>query len=253
MEGEINFNSDSTKQIDVNFDFLDPKPEFAQSVRSFIRSLFDHNCPIHQVAEHISNQVEIGTFLIADNGESPEDSVLGFISLVDLDSPACECVKSYLRSKGDIPQLTEKKCGLLLCERIINLPPQLIPHLHTQLVEDYNWTKSNYPDFRGYDYVISLSRTLSTMPSSTGRKKRKGVGAEGHLFFRVEDEILLRHSEESFLFENESGRMVHSGVSSNAPVNTEEDAASHKCVIVMPWTSYLAAEEEIRKFYSQTE
>lgn len=253
-EENISFEPPSdAMMVDVNFDFLDPRPEFFLSIRNFIFSLFDHRCPVSNLSDLICNQVEVGTFLIADNGEKPEDSVLGFITLLNLDqtSEALTYISSYINSKGDISILNNHTVGVLICERIINIPVELIPMLHSQLIEDVIWTQQNDHTV-AYDFIVSVSRCVSTLQNSgKGRKKRKAVSADGQLFFRLEDEILLKYTEESFTFDSESGRGSGSGVSNRDAINTSDDTASHKLVMILRWNSYLQAVEEIKKVYSQ--
>jgi hypothetical protein len=37
--------------------------------------------------------------------------------------------------------IATKRVGLLINERLINMPPQIVPQLHTQLPEDLAFTK----------------------------------------------------------------------------------------------------------------
>jgi len=62
-----------------------------------------------------------------------------------------------------ILQNQTNKIGLLINERMLNLPPQLIPTLHNQLCEDIKWIKEqNDEDSKVFDlrYLLVLSKYL---------------------------------------------------------------------------------------------
>lgn len=50
--------------------------------------------------------------------------------------------------------LTSKNVGVLITERFINLPSEVIPNLHSDLPEDLQWTKKqdDIKDIREFDY-----------------------------------------------------------------------------------------------------
>ena len=88
-----------------------------------------------------------------------------------------------------------------------------------------------------------MFKTLSQ--SGSARKKRKTVVPDNLLFFRLEDEILLKYAEESFLFESEASRGLGGATS-----NYAEDNSSHKLVMILAKNRYLQAVQEINKTYS---
>ena len=139
MEEEaIMFNPPATVElINVNFDFIESRAEFDQSIRPYVAMLFDNQCPVIAFSEYIANQTEIGTFLVTDS-DKPEDSIIGFISLVPiLPISPLQYTHIYLGAKGDISGLQGHNAALLICERVINMPSELIPHLHkTQFLKN---------------------------------------------------------------------------------------------------------------------
>ncbi len=50
--------------------------------------------------------------------------------------------------------ISTKNVGLLITERFINLPSEVIPNLHSELPEDLLWTKKqeDIKDMREFDY-----------------------------------------------------------------------------------------------------
>lgn len=127
------------------------------------------------------------------------------------------------------------------------MPTELIPHLHNQLLLDLEWAEANCEGRYSFEYIVALSRCISTLAQTgSARKKRKTVVPDNLLFFRLEDEILLRHAEESFLFEAENGGVRGGGNSAMQG----DDSCSHKLVMILSKGSYLQAVQEITKHYS---
>lgn len=58
--------------------------------------------------------------------------------------------------------------GLLLTERFINLPTEIIPQLHSELPDDLQWTKKqdDIKDSREFDYQYLLVISKYTVPNS---------------------------------------------------------------------------------------
>ena len=250
MEEEpITFNPPASAElINVNFDFIGARPEFDQCIRPYLSVLFDPQCPVVPLADYIANQSEIGTFLVTDASEKPEDSIIGFITLLPIiGAPPLNYPHIYLGAKGDISSINNHPSALLICERVINMPTELIPHLHNQLILDLSWAEENCEGRFNYEYIITLSRCVSTL-SSTGsaRKKRRGVVPDNLLFFRLEDEILLKYSEESFLFEIEANR----GYFGANNASSGDETCSHKLVMILTKDAYIKAVQEMTKAYS---
>lgn len=64
--------------------------------------------------------------------------------------------------------LQTKNVGLLLTERFINLPTEIIPQLHSELPDDLQWTKKqdDIKDSREFDYQYLLVISKYTVPNS---------------------------------------------------------------------------------------
>jgi hypothetical protein len=239
-EDIISFNPPAeAKTIDVNFDFLEARPEFDMSVRPFVAGLFDRVCPVVDLASAIANQPEVGTFLIADSGEKPENSIIGLATVLPvLPQAPFNYPFIYLGAKGDISLVNGKQTGFFFCERVLNMPVELIPHLYNQLLMDIQWAEANCEGRFNFEYFLTLSKCLSTLPpTGNARKKKKNLVPDNLIFFRVEDEFFLKRAEESFLFENEKGL-------------SNDDTCSHKLVMILNKNAFVEAVQETIKSYS---
>ena len=91
--------------------------------------------------------------------------------------------------------MENKNVGLLLAERMINLPAQIVPSLHTELPEDLAFTKEQAditePKEFNYDYLLVLSKF--TIPVKSEEKAEK-------LFYKWEDNVLWPIADVSFTF-----------------------------------------------------
>jgi len=87
MSENLDYYADSgmdVEEVQCNFDFLDPRPDFSISSRPFLNNLASPSFPISVLADYICDQPEVGTYVVADNGEKPDDAIIGFITLLNL-------------------------------------------------------------------------------------------------------------------------------------------------------------------------
>lgn len=106
--------------------------------------------------------------------------------------------------------MTKSNVGLLLNERLINLPYVLVPQLHESLPEDLRFTKRQDdiedPKEFDYQYLLVISRysienAKSKKQQGVGANKRMrmaaaaGSGTEEKLYYKAEDELFLRSAE----------------------------------------------------------
>jgi len=89
--------------------------------------------------------------------------------------------------------LSMETVGLLLNERLINVPSALAPSLHETIYEEIQWAlEDGHPfNFDTFVYVTSYSH-----PDHQQRKKKK-VKTEKQ-WFKPEDAVYLKHSTLSF-------------------------------------------------------
>jgi protein BCP1 len=95
---------------------------------------------------------------------------------------------------------TDLEVGLILTERVINIPSEVVPPMYTMLLEEISWALEEKEPYR-FSYYLVLSRTYTEMVSTLDQednrpqKKNKALKGEKDLFyFHPEDEILQRHA-----------------------------------------------------------
>ena len=102
-----------------------------------------------------------------------------------------------LLSKPSIPPI-----GLILSERLINIPSEVVPPMYTMLLEEISWAVEDKEPYTFSHYLI-LSKTyeevesqLDAMEARPQKKKRNDAIKSGNklFYFHPEDEVFERHS-----------------------------------------------------------
>jgi protein BCP1 len=90
--------------------------------------------------------------------------------------------------------------GLILTERLINVPAEVVPPMYTMLLEEIEWALQDGEPYNFSHYLI-LSKTYTEVASKLDveddrpKKKTKGAGGSFEtMYFHPEDEVLHRHA-----------------------------------------------------------
>jgi protein BCP1 len=103
---------------------------------------------------------------------------------------------STLLSQSQIPPI-----GLVLTERLINVPSEVVPPMYTMLLEEISWALEEKEPYSFTHYLI-LSKTYEEVESKLDmeesrpqKKKKKNAAQESERFyFHPEDEVWERHA-----------------------------------------------------------
>jgi len=100
-----------------------------------------------------------------------------------------------LLSQSTIPPI-----GLILTERLINVPSEVVPPMYTMLIEEIQWAIQDKEPYDFSHYLI-LSKTYTEVPSKLDgeddrpKKKTKAPGGTFEtMYFHPEDEVLQRYA-----------------------------------------------------------
>ena len=150
--------------------------------------------------------------------EGNESDPYAFLSVINLkehkDRPEIASLTKYLQERckqsckiksiGQLMDSTDSTCvGLLLTERLINLPVQVIPPMYKMLLEEIQWAIDEKEPYQFSHYLI-LSKTYQEIVSALdaeigGSKKKKKQkmapnGPTASFLFHPEDEVLQTHA-----------------------------------------------------------
>ena len=105
--------------------------------------------------------------------------------------------------------------GLVLTERLINMPPEIAPPLYSMLIDEIEAAVEDHEPYE-FSHFLILSRTYHEVESNLeveGERRKKKAKEEAPLFyFHPEDEVLQKHAAAhgSFQFTKEDEAVADS-------------------------------------------
>jgi len=189
------------KEIPVEFDVRVMEEIDFKTIRNFL-SLYCQNKTFDasELTEIILNQEYLGSVI----RETSESESFGFISVVNInyhkEKLCIKQIKDFILSKAPAHEkqkwqlaLSLETVGLLLNERLINVPSALAPNLHETIYEEIDWAlEDGHPfNFDSFIYITSWIHPDSgkTKPNSTERTKKKPK--VNRQWIKPEDQVYL--------------------------------------------------------------
>ena len=230
--------------LDVEFEWFDPQPEHDfQGLKTLLRQLFDVDAQtfdLSALADLILEQPLLGSTVKVDGNETDP---YAFLTVLNLHEHRV-CGKHYITSNTDHAQekpviraliqyiITSSaandklqpinnllkpdgktRIGLLLTERLINIPSEVVPPMYKMLLEEISWALEEKEPYNFTHYLI-LSKTYrevsSQIDQETGMSKKQKKkqkmssqqqGESSVFYFHPEDEVLQRHASAYGAFE----------------------------------------------------
>ncbi|KAI1815791.1 p21-C-terminal region-binding protein-domain-containing protein [Poronia punctata] len=207
-----NESSDDEDFDMVNVDFewfnFNEKIDF-HGTKSLIRQLFDVDANLFDVsalADLILSQPTVGSTVKTDGEESDPFAFLTVLNVQEhrQKKPMAQLIE-YLSKKAKeneslapVPELlaSGKHIGLILSERLINMPSEIAPPLYSMLVDEIEAAVEDKEPYEFTHYLI-ISKTYHEIESTLNveeRKKKKGKQDPTLYHFHPEDEVLQKHA-----------------------------------------------------------
>ncbi|KAG8382740.1 hypothetical protein BUALT_Bualt05G0108700 [Buddleja alternifolia] len=215
----LNRGKDTTKQYDssdnedfegvvqADFAFFDPKPSDYHGVKVLLQTyLDDKQWDLSGFVDLILGQPTVGTVVKIEDDE--DDGVYSVVSALNLErykgSKSIVELKNYLlKVCQDMDVIANLRSllgehaldvGLIVSQRVVNLPPQLLPPLYDGLFDEIEWATEDEPtqelqrSFRFKFYLI-----ISKLYKHKNANQTKGTKArdEDVIYIKPEDEIFL--------------------------------------------------------------
>ncbi|KAK1834325.1 protein BCP1 [Podospora conica] len=223
-----NVDGDSSSDEDmeiINVDFelfnYDPAVDFF-GVKSLLRQLFDADASLHNLtglADAIVEQNTIGSTCKVDDKAADPYAFLTVLQTSETEEPRAGPVgqlTSYLRErarKSDDPTLAkigakllapkpgvvegEPVVGLVLAERLLNMPAEVIPPMWACLMDEVEAAVEDEEPYEFTHYVV-VSRgyyeVASALDGPKAKKAREEPGPGVLRYFHPEDEELRKHA-----------------------------------------------------------
>ncbi|KAJ5068752.1 brca2 and cdkn1a interacting protein [Anaeramoeba ignava] len=216
-------NSDESdgenEDILVDFEFFDPKPEDETQIIPFFQNWIDiKNLDLDGIIQFILHQTRVGT--VIKNGENGD--IFGFISVINISKYKMNSVEKIIESIIEKSQKTPKKnfmkmlfanpkkqIGLIVSNRIINLPLELAPPLTRGLFDEISWATEDEPTeelrnsfkFTDYIYVTRAFREFEMEKNSVKKSRKTKNLSKSELYYtKFEDEFYLKASQFHFMW-----------------------------------------------------
>ncbi|KAH9908650.1 p21-C-terminal region-binding protein-domain-containing protein [Xylariomycetidae sp. FL2044] len=207
-------SSDDDEDFDmVNVDFewfnFDEKIDF-HGTKSLLRQLFDVDAPLFDVsalADLILSQPTIGSTVKVDGKETDPYAILTALNLQEhREHKAVAELRGYITQKARevegleaaVPELLASgaQVGLVLSERLINMPSEIAPPMYGMLVDEVEAAVEDGEPYAFTHYLI-LSKTYHEIESALDveeRRRKRGKQDATLFYFHPEDEVLQRHA-----------------------------------------------------------
>ncbi|KAF2816450.1 uncharacterized protein BDZ99DRAFT_136275 [Mytilinidion resinicola] len=198
--------------LDVDFEWFDPQPDVDfHGLKTLLRQLFDVDAQLFDLsalADLILSQPLLGSTVKTDGNESDPYAFLTVLNLhTHRDKQVIKDLTEYLLTKcASIPQLPEllaptssAQVGLILTERFINMPAEIVPPMYNMLLEEISWALEEKEPYEFSHYLV-LSKTYTEVESkldqehSRPQKKKKKDPQLETFYFHPEDEVLHKHA-----------------------------------------------------------
>ncbi|KAJ9646041.1 uncharacterized protein PV06_01883 [Exophiala oligosperma] len=202
--------------LNVDFEWFDPQPEVDfHGIKTLLQQLFDVDAQLFELSaltDLILSQPTLGSTVKVDGNETDAYAFLSVLNLQEhKDKPFVGKIIQYLQSKAKsqpdlapladiLSQATIQPVGLILTERLINVPSEVVPPMYTMLLEEIQWAIDDKEPYNFSHYLI-LSKTYTEVASKLDaeddrpKKKKKATGGGFEtMYFHPEDEVLHRHA-----------------------------------------------------------
>ncbi|OAX84254.1 hypothetical protein ACJ72_01369 [Emergomyces africanus] len=216
--GENDSSSEEEMDIvNVDFEWFDPQPAVDfHGIRTLLRQLLDNDAQLFDLSaltDLILSQPLLGSTVKVDGNEGDPFAFLTVLNLQQhKESPVIKDLTNYLQRKSSsapelsplnslLSQQPPPAIGLILTERLINIPPEVVPPMYTMLLEEVAWALEENEPYNFAHYLI-LSRTYEEVKSKLDeeddrpqKKKKKGGETKNEIFyFHAEDEVLQKYA-----------------------------------------------------------
>jgi len=228
-ESDVDGEDDDDTFIEVEIEFVTPKEEHFLNLKSYLTAYCDGSqYNVSELVDMILKQDDVGSVIASRVSAEEEEDPLGLMTVISLDkAKEFKClqeIKAHIVKKAPKEEaklvrdaLNAKKTGLILSERLVNVPQDIGGPLVKQLFDEIKWAvKDEKKKEFDFDQYVLVSRcfldTFTPPPSVAGgggkknnnKKRKKGEKEEEVtelVFPNLEDEIFYEESQWSFMWE----------------------------------------------------
>ncbi|XP_050275443.1 protein BCCIP homolog isoform X2 [Quercus robur] len=190
--------------VQADFAFFDPKSNDFHGVKTMLQAYLDNKqWDLNGFIDLILGQTTVGTVVKIEGDE--DEGVFSIVTALNLgrykDHKCIMEIKEFLlkacQEKDVVDDLRlilgeqAQNVGLLVSQRVVNLPPQLLPPLYDALFDEVSWATED--EHKNADQKMKLSNDID----------------EAIIYTKPEDEIFHRLSQWSFSFPLHTQQPTH--------------------------------------------
>ncbi|KAJ7644330.1 p21-C-terminal region-binding protein-domain-containing protein [Roridomyces roridus] len=210
VDGDEGSSSDSdVSLIDVDFDFFDPNPNVDyHAFKRLLGQLFQRDADrfsLHDLTELILSQPTVGTTIKTDGLESDPYALLTVLNV-------------HQHAQHPTPAPTQ--LGLVICERLVNMPVQTVPPMYRMLTDELKWAVADGEPY-AFTHLLFISRAEEALanraPSRRSKKSKKQKPRQPPEQQRPQDGIYSFHPEDTLIREHTMHSLSYSYSADSAP------------------------------------
>jgi len=207
-------SDEDVDMVNVEFEWFNFAPEIDfLGVKTLLRQLFDVDSQLVDLSaltDLVLSQPTIGSTVKVDGKETDPYAFLTILNLQEhRDKDIVKHLSKYLTEKSkDVPGLAKlgellssltAQVGLILTERLINVPSEIAPPMYAMLIDEIEAAVEDKEPYEFTHYLI-LSKTYLEIASALDQeenprqKKSKSKSDKETFYFHPEDEVLQRHA-----------------------------------------------------------
>lgn len=224
-QGEEGEDQEDQEMINVDFDFFDLNPDVDfHATKNFLRQLFGDDAnefDISGLADLVLTKNSVGTSIKTDGTESDPFALLSVVNMTEnLTKPSIKKLVDYVinktKGKTEFNIMLKKlltnvnttngagkqlKVGLIVSERMINMPIEVVPPMYRMLLEEMERAEDAHEKYE-FDYFLIISKVYQLVDPEVEqdddedkRLKKKKIAANEPKqvemdYFHYEDMIL---------------------------------------------------------------
>lgn len=202
--------------IDVEFEWFNMKPDIDfHGIKNLTRQLLDVDSQLFEMsalADLVLSQPTIGSTVKVDGEDTDPYAFLTVLNLYEhREKEVIKDLVAYLieKSKANsalsrVSELLKQsspsvQIGLILTERLINVPSEISPPMYSCLLDEIESAVADNEPYNFSHYLI-ISKTYTEVESmldqedAPKQKKNKGGKSSQVYYFHPEDEVIEKHS-----------------------------------------------------------
>ncbi|KAK5960998.1 protein-transporting protein BCP1 PWA37_001522 [Arxiozyma heterogenica] len=213
-------DDDTDEIINIDFDFYNGNPDIDfHALKNLSRQLF---------GPQESNRIQLSALadlmlaspMTTIKTDGPESDPYCFLSFIDYkDNKTCDYVKYLIKVDPKLSTFLQtidntgnKSCALVVSERLINMPPEVVPPLYKITLEDVS-KSLNESDKEHYDFYLIATRKYEvnfdidddSSRNNNSERSNKRVKQEEIDYFHEEDRFFEKYAKIHFETEARKG------------------------------------------------